>query len=157
MPGGKKVALLTLETCLRLGKMSPVVAGVTWQGGTSFQTFISPAVCSGRSLKEGRNRMIKDRNTPSFLPSSPPTAHSLLLCAKTSCSVNSDVTRVLRHTAAGSHLRLLFLYWLFQFEEGWVAAGWRVVNRVAIGGDQWHAGVLGVVSGISEGVCGAVA
>lgn len=66
------------------------------------------------------------------------------------------MTGALRHAAAGPHLRLLFLQWLSQFEEGRVAAGRRVVNRVAVGGDQRHAGVLGVGFGISEGVCGAV-
>lgn len=66
------------------------------------------------------------------------------------------MTEALRHAAAGPRLWLLFLYWLLQSEEGRVAAGWRVVNRAAIGGDQRHAGVLRVDFGISEGVCGAV-
>lgn len=43
------------------------------------------------------------------------------------------MTTALRHAAAGPRLWQLFLYWLFQFEEGRVAAGWRVVNRVAVG------------------------
>lgn len=63
----------------------------------------------------------------------------------------------LRHTAAGLRLRLLVLCWLFQFEEGRVAAGRRVVNRTPIGGDQGHSGVLWVGFGIREGVRRAVA
>lgn len=66
------------------------------------------------------------------------------------------MTRMLRHAAAGPRLRLLLLYRLFEFEEWWIAAGWRVVNCTAIGRDQWHPGVLRVGFGISEGVCGAV-
>lgn len=62
----------------------------------------------------------------------------------------------LRHTAAGPRLRLLFFYWLFQFEEGWVTAGWRVVNCAAVGGDQRHAGIVRVDFGIGERVRGAV-
>lgn len=63
----------------------------------------------------------------------------------------------LRHTAAGLRLWLLVLCWLFQFEEGRVAAGWRVVNCTPIGGDQGHSGVLWVGFGIREGVRRAVA
>lgn len=63
----------------------------------------------------------------------------------------------LRHTAARLRLRLLLLYWLFQFEEGRVAAGRRVVNRAPVRGDQGHAGVLRVGFGIRAGVRGAVA
>lgn len=61
------------------------------------------------------------------------------------------------HTAAGLRLWLLVLRWLFQFEEGRVAAGRRVVNRTPIGGDQGHSGVLWVGFGIREGVRRAVA
>lgn len=63
----------------------------------------------------------------------------------------------LRHTAAGLCLWLLVLCWLFQFEEGRVAAGRRVVNRTPIGGDQGHSGVLWVGFGIREGVRRAIA
>lgn len=67
------------------------------------------------------------------------------------------MTGQLRHTAAGLRLRRLLLRWLFQFKERRVAAGWRVINRAPVGGDQGHAGVLRVGFGIREGVRGAVA
>lgn len=67
------------------------------------------------------------------------------------------MTGQLRHAAAGLRLGLLLLCWLFQFQQRRVAAGRRVVNRAAVGGDQGHAGVLRVGFGIREGVCGAVA
>lgn len=63
----------------------------------------------------------------------------------------------LRHAAACPHLRLLLLYWLFQFEERRVTAGRREEDCAAVGGDQRHAGVLTVGSGIAERVRGAVA
>lgn len=66
------------------------------------------------------------------------------------------MTRQLRHTAAGLRLRLLLFCWLFQFKERRVAAGGRAINRAPVGGDQGHAGVLGVGFGIREGVRGAV-
>lgn len=110
----------------------------------------------GGGGKGGRQKQ-KHSLFPSFLsyllqhiPHLPP------LCANTSCSVYSDTTGELRHTAAGPHLRLRFLNWLFQFEEGRVAAGWRVVNCAAVGGHQRHAGVLRVGFGIDERVCGSV-
>lgn len=66
------------------------------------------------------------------------------------------MTGELRHAAAGPRLLLHFLNRLFQFEERRVAAGWRVINRAAIGGDQRHAGVLRVGFGICERVCGSI-
>lgn len=152
-----KVALLssspfsaTLKACLSLGKVSH-----GREVRISFYTFFRRAVISGRSLK-GRNRTSKDY-TLSFLSSLlQHVVHFPPLCANTFCSVNIHMTWALWHAAAGPHLRLLFLYWLLEFEERRVSTGRRVVHRAAIGGDQWHAGVLGVGFGISEGVCGAV-
>lgn len=77
------------------------------------------------------------------------------LCATTSCSIHS--LWQLRYTAAGLRLRLLVLCRLFQFEEGRVAAGRRVVDRTPIGGHQGHSGVLWVGFGIRDGVRRAVA
>lgn len=94
----------------------------------------------------------------SFLLLWPPksTFHASILSARP-LPVLSAAMWQLRHTAARLRLRLLVLCWLFQFEEGRVAAGWRVVNRTPVGGDQGHSGVLWVGFGIREGVRRAVA
>lgn len=76
---------------------------------------------------------------------------------RASADVSGHMTAVLAHAAAGPRLRQLLLHRLFQLEKGRVAAGRRVVNRVAVGGNQWHAGVLGTAFGVKEGLCGAVA
>lgn len=44
-----------------------------------FLHLLHPTIFPGRSFKEGRKRMAKDRNTPSFLPSSPPSDRMFLL------------------------------------------------------------------------------
>lgn len=157
--GGKKChCSVPLSFSDTLETVSPILAEVTWQGIHKFLHLLHPTIFCGRSLKGGRKRIAKGRDTPSFLPLLPRQDIPRFppLSANTSCSVNSHVTGALRHAAAGAHLRLLFFHWLSQFEEGWITAGRRVVNRIAVGGDQRHAGVLRADFGISEGVCGAV-
>lgn len=53
------------------------------QGGTrvSFYSFFVPTIFSGRTLKEGEGKGdVKNRNTPSFLPSSPTSYSTSLTC-----------------------------------------------------------------------------
>lgn len=114
-------------------------------------------VGGGQEKETGTRKLPPFSLLPSILT---PEKHSPCfppLCANTSCSIRSHVTGQLGHTAAGLRLRLLLLCWLFQFQERRVAAGWRVIDRAPVGGDQGHAGVLRVGFGIREGVRGAVA
>lgn len=78
-------------------------------------------------------------------------------CKNTVCQISDHMTRGLRHAAAGPWLRLLFFYWLLQFQKRRVSTGRCVINRAAIGGDQWHARVVRVDFGIGERVRGAIA
>lgn len=66
------------------------------------------------------------------------------------------MTRALRYAAAGPSLELLFVYGLFELEQRWVTAGRCVVHSTAVGGHQWHAGIVGDAFGVGEGVRGAV-
>lgn len=147
-----------LETCLHLGTVSPTVEEVAQLAGAHVSFYsVMPNIFSRRGGEErglGASRCGNFYSILSYILQH--IHHFPPRCANTSCFVYSDMTGELRHAAAGPRLRLHFLKWLFQFEEGRVAAGWRVINRAAIGGDQRHAGVLRVGFGICERVCGPI-